>query len=253
MTGRSLLALTLMAILAAGGSWAAETKPKPAPLPAADKQQPRKRQRVINDLSGFELLDAAKLRDKPVVAGATRDLGSEPPVILAPHLARLHGVSPVFAWRHAGERFAFVLSDELGQDVFAAEVTGHSYAWPAGAPRLVDGQTYLWSVRPAGGPATALASMAAVVVVTPAEREAVDKALAAVTISDPYDAGLTRARALMERRVWYDALGALADLIERSPDRPQAYELRALLFAQIPATQAEAEADFARADELTNQ
>lgn len=244
---RSVVAATVIGFVAAGGlAAAAERKPTPRTRPL-----PKKRPRVVSDLSGFELLDAAKLKDKPVVAGATRDPGRlEPPVILAPHLAKLHGTSPVFAWRHDGQRFTFVLSDESGQDVHVAEVTGQSYAWPKDAPPLADGRTYLWSVRPASAPATARAAMAAVVVVTPAERQEVDAALLGARAGDPYDEGLARARVLVERRVWYDALGTYTDLVERFPDRPEAYEQRATLYAQIPATLAQAEEDFARADAL---
>jgi hypothetical protein len=247
MHSRSLLAFMMAIAFAAAGLAAAA----PTPTPTPTKQPPKKRQRVVNDLSGFELLDAAKLQDKPVVAGATRGLGGpRPPVILAPHLAKLHGASPLFAWRHNGERFAFVLSDELGQDVHSAEVTGHSYAWPASAPRLADGKTYLWSVRPLSGSATSLASMAAVVVVTPAEREEIDKSTVGTKAPDPYREGLTRAQVLVDKRVWYDALGAYSDLIARFPDRPEAYERRANLFAQLAVTQEQAEEDFARADAL---
>ena len=73
---------------------------------------------------------------------------------------------------------------------------------------------------------------------------------AGATAGDPYDEGLARARVLVERRVWYDALGVYTDLVARFPDRPEAYEQRATLYAQIPATLAQAEEDFARADAL---
>ena len=73
----------------------------------------------------------------------------------------------------------------------------------------------------------------------------------AVPAGDPYREGLARAQAFVERRVWYDALGVLTDLSTRFPNRPEAYQQRALLFAQIPATLPEAEEDFTRAETLT--
>jgi hypothetical protein len=251
MTGRWVAAFLLAAAVTVGGLPAGEPERAPAP---AKEPAPKKRQRVVTDLSGFELLDAAKLKDKPVVAGATRALASEkPPAILAPHLAKLHGHSAVFAWRHEAERFAFVLSDEAGQDVHVAEVAGHSYRWPADAPRLRDGATYFWSVRPAPGSETASTSMAAVAIVTSAEREEIDRALTAATPGDPYREGLAHAQVFVDKRVWYDALGAYGALIARFPDRPEAYERRAELFAQLPATQELAEEEFARAEALARE
>jgi hypothetical protein len=249
VSSRPLLVFITMVVFTAAELTAA------APRPAPTKQTPaKKRQRVVSDLSGFELLDAAKLQDKPVVAGATRGIGGpRPPVLLAPHLAKLHGAGPVFAWRHDGERYAFVLSDELGQDVHSAEVTGHNYAWPAAAPRLADGKTYFWSVRPVSGSLMALASMAAVVVVTSAERQAIDRSLTEAIAADPYQEGLARAQVLVDTRVWYDALGAYNDIIARFPKRPEAYERRGNLFAQLAVTQEQAEEDFARADVLSGK
>jgi len=251
MTQRHGLMLLLTATVTAGLAFGEEPKSTPGPG-QEETQAPKKRQRVVSNLSGFELLDAAKLDDKPVVAGATRALlGPEPPLILAPHLGKLHGRGPLFAWRDPGDRFLFVLSDESGRDVHTATVAGQSYLWPADAPRLSDGATYFWSVREAGGSSSTRASMAALVVVTTAERARIDAALEATDADDPYAAGLLRAQVLVGERVWYDALGAYSDLIARFPDRPEAYARRAELFAQLPATQQQAEEDFAQADRRT--
>jgi hypothetical protein len=131
----------------------------------------------------------------------------------------------------------------------AAEVDGQAYRLPAAAPALADGKTYLWSVRLAE-PAAAPAATAGVVVVTPEERRRIDAALVS-PVSDEYGDGLLRAQAFVKERVWYDALAAYSGLVARFPDRPEAYEGRATLLAQMPALAAEAEADFARADALT--
>ena len=244
----SFAAAALAAAVLAAAQEPAKPSPKPSPSPAQD--QPRRRARVVSDLAGFELLDAAQLADKPTVAGATRVLGAKAPAILAPRLARLHGARPTFAWRHEGRRFAFTLWDEEGNELHAAEVDGLAYTLPAAAPPLADGRTYLWSVRLADPP-SAPAATAGVVVVTPDERKRIDAAIGAAD-PDPYRAGLARAEAFVKERVWYDALAAYSDLVARFPDRPEAYEGRATLLAQLPALAAEADADFARADALTS-
>ena len=220
-----------------------------APAAGGKEEPPKKRQRVVSDLSGFELLDASKLKDKPMVTGATRSFSPKPPVVLAPHLGKLHGASPVFAWKHEGKRFTFTLTDEAGKEVHAAQVEGTSYAWPANAPRLADGKTYTWSVKTAE-PAAAPASSAGVVVVSKSERKDVDKALASAKGGDDYAKGLAKAKVLVDKRVWYDAVGAYTELIASQPDRAEAYEQRATLFAQIPELKAAADAEFEKADAL---
>ncbi len=51
-----------------------------------------------------------------------------------------------------------------------------------------------------------------------------------------------------DHRLWFDALGAYDDLIAKYPDRPELYDQRGAIYAQIPATKSLSEADFARAD-----
>jgi hypothetical protein len=242
MTSRT--ALLLMASLAAAAVLEAAAPAKPTDAPA-----PKKRQRVVSDLSGFELLDAAKLKEKPVLTGATRSLFPKPPVILAPYLAKVHGAQPVFAWRHTSKRFAFSLSDAAGKELHAAEVEGLSYTWPASAPHLADGATYAWTVKPIDPPAPA--ATVEIVMVTKAERAQLDKALAAAHEADAYASGLARGAAFTEKRIWYDAVAAYTDLIARFPDRPEAYERRGDLYAQMLSMQDAAHDDFDRADKLT--
>ena len=243
------LGLISAALLAGAALSSAAPADTATPTPAGKEDAPKKRQRVVSDLSGFELLDASKLKDKPMVTGATRSFSPRPPVVLAPHLGKLHGASPVFAWKHEGKRFAFALADAAGKEIYAAHVDGTSYAWPETAPRLEDGKTYTWTVKTAE-PASAPASSASVVVVDKAERKQIDKALAAVKGTDEYATGLARAQALVDKRVWYDAVGVYTDLIARFPERAEAYEKRATLFAQIPELEAVADAEFAKADAL---
>ena len=74
--------------------------------------------------------------------------------------------------------------------------------------------------------------------------------LAAAALVDPYQVGLKWARAFRDRRLWYDALDAYSGLIARYPERAELYEERGTIYAQLEATKALADGDFARADEL---
>lgn len=257
MTSRQSLTLVVAAALACAAGGALAQSQQPAKPGEPGKDAPKKRQRVVSDLSGFELLDPAKLKDQPMVTGATRSLfGPKSPAPLAPNLTRLFGAAPVFEWEHAGrsKRFAFVLVDEAENERHRAEVEGLSYAWPSSAPKLQAGKTYYWSVKPLE-PASAPASVSrGVIVVTDLERAGVDKALVtAAKAGDAYQAGLARAQVFTDRRLWYDAIGAYSELIARSPERAEAYEGRGTVYAQIPATRARADQDFARADELAKK
>src|SRR5204862_7669930 len=63
MTARSGSTLAAFAILA--GSAAAQPKASTKAPEGGTTAAPKKRQRVVSDLSGFELLDPEKLKDKP--------------------------------------------------------------------------------------------------------------------------------------------------------------------------------------------
>jgi regulator of sirC expression with transglutaminase-like and TPR domain len=84
-------------------------------------------------------------------------------------------------------------------------------------------------------------------VVSADERTAIDKALLAASSTDPYDTGLARARVLVDHRLWFDALGAYDALITKYPNHPELYEDRATIYAQLPVTKPQSEADKAHA------
>lgn len=260
MMPNASLPLTLAAALVCGAVVApGQAQDPPASKtakPRESQKAPQKRRRVVSDLSGFELLDAARLQKKPMVAGAGRGLFEpKPPIPLAPHLARLYGTSPVFRWQAEGEgqRFLFVLSDVTNKELHRAETAGDSYPWPVGAPRLEDGQTYYWTVESVPPMATPSSTPHGVQVATSPQRVEIDKALRAATSADRYQVDLARAQVFTDQRLWYDAVGAYTELIAGFPDRAEAYEKRGMIYAQIPTTQPLAEADFARADELTGK
>lgn len=213
----------------------------------ADKKAPRKR--VVSDLSGFDLLGSGK---QPMVAGATRALPR--PVALAPRLGKLYGTDPLFAWSYEGEaeKYVFVLEDEAEKEIFRADVAGTEYRYPKDAPALVPGKTYFWTAQISLGLLGAVQSTpAGILVVSSEQRAEVEKALAAVTASDPYQQALARAQVLTQYRLWYDAVAAYGDLIARYPKRAELYEQRGMIYAQLESTRGRAEQDFARADKIS--
>jgi hypothetical protein len=206
------------------------------------------RTRVVTNLAGFDLTDTKKLAGQPMVVGATR--GEHPLVPLAPHLGKIYGAHPTFAWSYDDKdaKFTFVIADESNTDIFRTAVSGTQFRYPANAPALQDGKIYFWSVStPTSLVSSAASYPAGILAATTAERREIDKRLANIS-GDSYGAGVARAQVFTDARLWYDAIDAYNALIERFPDRAELYERRGTIYAQLTCTQALAESDFGRAE-----
>ena len=225
---------------------------KVSPEKTAGKPKPR----AITDLSGFDLTDSEKLKQQPMVLGATRGFegSGELPQALAPKLAKVYSTEPTFFWRYTGKpgKTTFVLKNAGGAELYQAGVKGSQFQYK-GQPPLVPGQTYYWSVevQPEGEPAQVSVPVG-FVVVGGAERERIASTLAASAYSDSYKNALSRARAFRDVRAWYDTVAAYSDLIALHPNTAELYEERGTIYAQFAATRPLAEEDFRRADNLAN-
>jgi hypothetical protein len=117
------------------------------------------------------------------------------------------------------------------------------------AGKLQPGETYYWRVQVL--PNTLASEPAEFVVVSADERKAIDKAIAAIPAGDPYQSGLARAHIFRDHRLWFDALGAYSELIAKNPGKSELYEERGAIYAQLPVTKPRADADLARAAQLS--
>jgi len=263
---RILAAAGVMLLVCASGfaqkQEKAQTPAKSGAAPAKPAEAKKPRARVVTDLSGFDLLESGKVRTQTQVPGATR--GMARPIPLAPRLGKLYGDRPTFSWMFEGKakNFLFLLQDDARNELFHAEVTGYEYRYPATAPALEPGKTYFWTVEVASAMLGEPSAPAGFLVLNPAQRAEVGNDLraaaspwtpptAAMTSAGyAYLQGLARARAFRDHRLWYDALDAYSGLIARYPDRAELYEERGTIYAQLEATKALAEQDFARADQI---
>jgi len=233
---------------AASAPQSKQDRPKPAATGDSGAAAKNNHTRVVTNLAGFELTDPKKLAGRPMVVGATR--GEHPVVPLAPHLGKLYGAHPTFAWSYDDKaaKFTFVIADESNTDIFSADVSGVQFRYPANAPALQDGKVYFWSVwTPTSLVSSAASYPSGILVVTGAERMEIDKKLAEIS-GDTYEAGVARAQVFTDARLWYDAIDAYNALIERFPDRAELYERRGTIYAQLTCTQPLAEEDLARAE-----
>ncbi len=206
--------------------------------PPASHNQP---QRVQAKLDGFDLApDKASANQ---IGGASRGNGAKT-LLYAPHKARVYTLRPSFSWKgDAAATYKIHIQDMLGTVSWDREVTGTSLDYPADAPALTPGATYLWKVVPDSpllGPPPPAAIM---VVLGGQERAQIDAGLNQIQGAD---ADKDRAKYFFDQRLWYDALMAYSDLIAKSPNS-SLYQMRGTLYDQVPSATELADADFAHA------
>jgi len=214
-----------------------------------------KRVPVVTKLDGFDLASADRLQKQSMTVGATRGGKHNRPIALAPHLGRMY-INSRFAWRYKGEatRFVFVLEDESQTELLRTPVNCTEFGYPSSAPALRPGGTYFWIVESSSQSGKVERSVpASFIVVDEAERRSIEGTLAKISESDDYQAGLAKAQVFVEARLWYDAVSAYSELITSYPNRPEAYEKRGVVYAQLETTEPEASEDFARAEELRSR
>lgn len=243
---KTITALLLLAVLAG-----AQTKP--AAKPEAKSPEAPKRQRVSTNVGGFDLAPQQKVAKAAGVAGASRGAGNaSSPVLLAPHLGKLYGPSPRFHWsfNRRVTKYVFVLSDDNQEEIYRADVTRAEFQYPSDAPRLEPGKTYYWRVEPnPKGMDVTASDPAGLKVIAGPELQEIEQALSKIGPAETFDTGLARARLFADHGLWYDALAAYGELMEKNPDQPELYEERSAIYAQLEPTKDLAERDAARARE----
>lgn len=219
--------------------------PPPAPPPQSATEQAHPR-RVRAKLDGFELAPAKASANQ--VGGASRGGATLKLVLCAPHKARSYGLRPTFSWRSdPAAEYKFHIQNMTGTFAWNREVNGTSLPYPADAPPLQPGDTYVWKVDPVSSLLGPPPPAAMIVVVGAPERTQLESAINQISGSD-FNADAARAKYLFDQRLWYDALTAYSDLIAKYPDQRNLYEMRGTLYDQLPETESLADADFARAD-----
>ncbi len=223
----------------------AKTDTKSAtPDPAAKP----KRKVLDADLSGFDISDPKSEKKVTTMLGGSRTAAIPSAVLLAPHRAKFYGAAATFDWSFSGhnEGYILIITDEDETQLVHQQLRETHYRLDSAAAKFAPGQTYYWRVQVLPNPLASEPSEFEVV--SAEERQAIDKAVAAIPAGDPFQSGLARAKIFTDHRLWFDALGAYDDLIAKYPNHPELYDQRGAIYAQIPATKSLSESDFARAD-----
>ena len=232
---RTLLSLSLSA-LAAGICFTL-----PPIMSWAQAGAPQKPTRVRTKLEGFDI-EPKSGKAPNQIGGASRGLGL---ALYAPKLGKAYSLTPTFTWNAEDDatEYTFRLSElSAGQGpIFEAKVNGGRFTYPADAPALVPGSTYIWQVTPANDILGGAAS-ASILIVGGAERAAIE----AASHGKP---GMTAADAkvYVDKRLWYDALAAYTSLINAEPNKAEYYKGRAELYDQLQQTQTLADLDMSKA------
>jgi hypothetical protein len=252
----SLFVRTMLVFAASSAVWGQSVPDKPRQdVPAQpEKADPVKnkmvRKKLVANLSGFELLKSGNASNSQTVVGATR--GGAAPDALAPRLGKFYGPGAFFSWSNpsGASDFTFVITDDQDSQIFRTRVHGTNFVYPPAAPELQPGRIYSWKVASSGLLGGVPSDPVEFTVVSTAERQEIDKAIAAIPKGDDWRAGLARAQVLTDHRLWYDALGAYCDLITRWPDRAELFERRGTIYSQIEITKPLAEMNFAENEKL---
>ena len=219
---------------------------------AGSKQSSTDKQRLervhARKLDGFEL--SRRSSDSATqVAGASRSFGTDT-TLLAPHKGRAYALNPLFQWSNPNSkiksyRFRLLASDRESV-IYESEVTGTSWKYPADAPPLKPGSTYLWTVQPSMRALGDAADPAEMVVEGGDARAKLANRLSGLPEWSPQ-----RAEFFVENRIWYDAIEVYTHLMAENPSDPQFPAARAELYAQLPQTSEAAENDRQRAESAT--
>jgi hypothetical protein len=206
--------------------------------------------RVHVDLSGFELDKSAASTPSTQIGGGTR--GNDGiTTLLAPNLSNLYSAHPVFRWSHTSQaqNFEFRLFDEKENLLYQAHVSGMEFRYPDNAPPLEAGVVYGWNVRPEVSFVGGVSPTCRFRRLSQPEIDEVSSQLRRIG-SGAKKESEQRAQLFVDRRLWFDSIQTLSELIKEQPNDPELFERRGTIYDQIPVTNGLAQEDFAVADQL---
>ena len=213
--------------------------PSPSFGQASTAQKPT---RVRTKLDGFDI-EPKSGKAQNQIGGASRGIGGL--TLYAPKLGKAYTLTPTFAWSADDEstEYTFRLSVlSTGQSpIYENKVTGGHFTYPADAPALEPGSTYVWQVTPTNDMLGGTAS-ASILIVGGADRAAIEAALHGKPGMTPADA-----KVYVDKRLWYDAVATYSNLIQADPANADYLKGRAALYDQLPQTLALADNDMTKA------
>jgi hypothetical protein len=193
-----------------------------ASLRAQTPSQPAPPKRVHAKLDGFDVSPNAG-KSGTQIGGASRGLG---PALYAPYAGKSYTTQPVFHWTSGDTgKVTFRLLTADGSVVYEMATTDDHLKYPADAPALTPGTSYMWTIRPEND------------ILGGADRDAIAKELAAAS-------GPAAAMVYVNHHLWYDAIDSYSTILSQNPDDQNARQTRAAIYEGVPATKTLAEVDW---------
>lgn len=204
--------------------------------------------KVRANTQGFDLDPKSGSQGGGMSMGAGSRGGEASTIVLyAPNLGLAYTLHPLFQWAAQSGNMTFRLYDPDDNEVFEADVTGHSsFLYPQNAPPLKAGDTYRWTVQKKALGVTEPPPSARFKVVSGAQRQQLDQALKQIPGEGKLQQ-MQRAKLFSDHEIWYDAVTVYSQLIADYPNDAKLYQSRAEIYEAIPQTKELAAQDMTKA------
>jgi Domain of Unknown Function (DUF928) len=203
-------------------------------LAAQAPGQPAPPKRVHAKLDGFDVSPNAG-KSGTQIGGASRGLG---PKLYAPNGGKSYTTQPVFHWTSGDTgKVTFRLLTSDGTAVYETTTSDDHLKYPADAPALTPGTSYMWTIRPENDILGGAPKPVTIMILGGADRDAIAKELASAS-------GPAAAQVYVNHHLWYDAIDSYSTMLTQNPDDQNARQMRAKIYAGVPATEPLADVDW---------
>jgi len=196
--------------------------------------QPAPPKRVHAKLDGFDVSPNAG-KSGTQIGGVSRGLG---PMLYAPNGGKSYSTQPVFYWTSGDTgKVTFRLLTSDGTVVYETATTDDHLRYPADAPALTPGTSYMWTIRPENDILGGAPKPVTIMIVGGADRDMIAKELSSAS-------GSSAAMVYVNHHIWYDAIDSYSTILAQKPDDQTARQMRAEIYEGVPATKSLADADW---------
>lgn len=155
---------------------------------------------------------------------------------LAPVNTRVADSAPVFSWAAHSDFDAYRITvSSASGEIFTGETSSTTWSWPASAPELAPGTTYFWRVEADDMLDTVSSPLSSFVVLTDAERSAVESARADIENlfggTEGGEADYLLGSVYVKHGLLADAISIFASIAERNPESATAHRILGSLYA----------------------
>ena len=131
--------------------------------------------------------------------------------------------------------FELLASD--GSKLYETTTTDDHLKYPADAPALTPGSSYMWTIRPENDILGGAPKPVTIMILGGADRDMIAKELGSAS-------GSAAAMVYVNHHLWYDAIDSYTTVLAEKPDDQNALSMRAQIYGGVLATKTLADADW---------